>query len=160
MTIISVCTSVLTYMLAVLQPGDKIVKVSASFGNDIWDAINYGQVMYAIKTRNGQVYMKLQSNGGDTSVMQVSQPQTVCASDRCLCSDCLYGSCTATLLHHCHCTCGWLLRRCTATSCKSVDYMHIVVDLTTACPHLLEHLYTEHGHKLHTQHEHSQSRTS
>ncbi len=52
--------------------------------------------MYAIKTRNGQVYMKLQSNGGDTSVMQVSQPQTVCASDRCLCSDCLYGSCTAT----------------------------------------------------------------
>ncbi|DBB14040.1 hypothetical protein WJX82_011515 [Trebouxia sp. C0006] len=53
-----------------VQPGDKIVKVSASFGNDIWDAINYGQVMYAIKTRNGQVYMKLQSNGGDTSVMQ------------------------------------------------------------------------------------------
>ena len=92
--------------------------------------------MYAIKTRNGQVYMKLQSNGGDTSVMQVSQPQTVCASDRCLCSDCLYGPCTATLLHHCHCTCGWLLRRCTATPCKSVDYMHIVVDLTTACPHL------------------------
>lgn len=58
------------------------MKVSASFGNDIWDAINYGQVMYAIKTRNGQVYMKLQSNGGDTSIMQVSQPQTVYASDK------------------------------------------------------------------------------
>ncbi|KAL0034948.1 hypothetical protein WJX79_001966 [Trebouxia sp. C0005] len=26
-----------------VQPGDKIMKVSASFGNDIWDAINYGQ---------------------------------------------------------------------------------------------------------------------
>lgn len=56
----------------IMQPGDKILKVSASFGNDIWDAINYGQVMYAIKTRNGQVYMKLKSNGGDISVMQVS----------------------------------------------------------------------------------------
>ena len=55
-----------------MQPGDKILKVSASFGNDIWDAINYGQVMYAIKTRNGQVYMQLKSNGGDISVMQVS----------------------------------------------------------------------------------------
>lgn len=52
-----------------VQPGDKILKVSASFGNDIWEAINYGQVMYAIKTRNGQVYMKLQSNGGDRSIM-------------------------------------------------------------------------------------------
>lgn len=56
-----------------LQPGDKILKVSASFGNDIWEAINYGQVMYAIKTRNGQVYMKLQSNGGDRNIMLVSQ---------------------------------------------------------------------------------------
>ena len=62
----------------VVQPGDKILKVSASFGNDIWDAINYGQVMYAIKTRNGQVYMKLQSNGGDVSVMQVSGCNCTC----------------------------------------------------------------------------------
>ena len=54
-----------------MQPGDKILKVSASFGTDIWDAINYGQVMYAIRTRNGGVYLKLQSNGGDTTVMQV-----------------------------------------------------------------------------------------
>lgn len=53
-----------------IQPGDKILKVSASFGTDIWDAINYGQVMYAIRTRNGGVYLKLQSNGGDTTVMQ------------------------------------------------------------------------------------------
>lgn len=56
-----------------VQPGDKILKVSASFGNDIWDAINYGQVMYAIKTRNGQVYMQLKSNGGDISVMQEAE---------------------------------------------------------------------------------------
>ena len=27
--------------------------------------------MYAIRTRNGGVYLKLQSNGGDTTVMQV-----------------------------------------------------------------------------------------
>ena len=54
------------------QVGDKILKVSASFGNDIWEAINYGQVMYAIKTMSGQVYMQLQSNGGDTSAMEVS----------------------------------------------------------------------------------------
>jgi hypothetical protein len=27
-----------------LQPGDKIVKISASFGDDVWDAQNYGQV--------------------------------------------------------------------------------------------------------------------
>lgn len=64
----------------VVQPGDKILKVSASFGNDIWDAINYGQVMYAIKTRNGQVYMKLQSNGGDVSVMQVSGCNCPCSA--------------------------------------------------------------------------------
>ena len=56
--------------------------------------------MYAIKTRNGQVYMKLQSNGGDTSVMQVSQPQTACASDRHLCSHCLHGFSTG-LPKHC-----------------------------------------------------------
>ena len=26
------------------QPGDKIVQVSASFGDDVWDAKNFGQV--------------------------------------------------------------------------------------------------------------------
>lgn len=29
-----------------LQPGDKIVQISASFGDDVWDAQNYGQVRY------------------------------------------------------------------------------------------------------------------
>ena len=33
--------------------------MSASFGEDIWDAKNFGQVMYAMKTRNGDVYMEL-----------------------------------------------------------------------------------------------------
>ncbi len=41
--------------------------VSASFGTDVWEAKNFGQVMYAIKTRNGQVYMKLKRNFGDLS---------------------------------------------------------------------------------------------
>ena len=61
-----------------LQPGDKILKVSASFGTDIWEAINYGHVMYSIKTRNGQVYLQLRSNGGDTSIMQVSYTAIYC----------------------------------------------------------------------------------
>jgi hypothetical protein len=51
--------------------GDKIVKVSASFGDDVWDALNFGQVMYAIKTRNGEVYMQLKKNYGDTSALLV-----------------------------------------------------------------------------------------
>lgn len=45
--------------IARLQPGDKVIKVSASFGDDIWDAKNFGQVMYAMKTRNGDVYIEL-----------------------------------------------------------------------------------------------------
>jgi hypothetical protein len=30
------------------------MKVSASFGNEIWSAESYGQVIYAIKNRNGR----------------------------------------------------------------------------------------------------------
>jgi hypothetical protein len=54
-----------------LQPGDKIVQISASFGTDVWDAQNYGQIMYAIRTRNGTVYMKLKRNFGDMKALQV-----------------------------------------------------------------------------------------
>lgn len=54
-----------------LQPGDKIVKISASFGTDVWEAQNYGQIMYAIRTRNGTVYMKLKRNFGDMSALKV-----------------------------------------------------------------------------------------
>ena len=46
--------------------------MSASFGADVWDAKNYGQVMYAIKTRNGEVYMRMQRRGGDMSILEVS----------------------------------------------------------------------------------------
>lgn len=55
-----------------MQVGDKIAKVSASFGTDVWDAQNFGQVMYAIKTRNGDVYLKMKRNFGDTSGLMVS----------------------------------------------------------------------------------------
>ena len=54
-----------------MQVGDKIVGVSASFGTDVWDAQNFGQVMYAIKTRNGDVYLKMKRNYGDTSALMV-----------------------------------------------------------------------------------------
>jgi hypothetical protein len=53
-----------------IQPGDKIVQISASFGSDVWDAQNYGQIMYAIRTRNGTVYMKLKRNFGDMKALQ------------------------------------------------------------------------------------------
>ena len=78
-----------------LQPGDKILKCSASFGNDIWDAQNYGQVVYAIKTRNGEVYLQLLDNGGDTSVMQVS----FCMSYTCHVMSCHVMSYTEDMLN-------------------------------------------------------------
>jgi len=46
------------------------VNVSASFGSDVWEAKNYGQVVYAIKTRNGQVYLRLQRKYGDLTALQ------------------------------------------------------------------------------------------
>ena len=57
--------------MAVCQVGDKIEAVSASFGTDVWEAKNFGQVMYAIKTRNGDVYIKFKRNYGDTSFLMV-----------------------------------------------------------------------------------------
>ena len=51
--------------------GDKIVNVSASFGTDVWEAKNFGQVMYAIKTRNGDVYLKFKRKFGDLSALEV-----------------------------------------------------------------------------------------
>lgn len=47
------------------------MKISASFGTDVWEAQNYGQIMYAIRTRNGTVYMKLKRNFGDMSALKV-----------------------------------------------------------------------------------------
>ena len=61
------------------QPGDQIVAISASFGTDVWEAKNFGQVMYAIKTRNGQVYMKLKRNFGDLSSFVVRARDLRCS---------------------------------------------------------------------------------
>lgn len=53
-----------------VEVGDKVVAISASFGSDVWEARNYGQVMYAIKTRAGGVYLKFESKYGDVSALQ------------------------------------------------------------------------------------------
>lgn len=53
-----------------IEVGDKIVKISASFGEDVWEALNFGQVMYAIKTRNGQVYLRMRKLYGDLSALE------------------------------------------------------------------------------------------
>lgn len=47
------------------------MELSASFGDDIWPAGNYGQTMYAIKTRNGQLYFKFKKMYGDLSAFEV-----------------------------------------------------------------------------------------
>lgn len=53
-----------------IQPGDKVVQISASFGSEVWDAQNFGQIMYAIRTRSGTVYLKIKRNFGDMSMLQ------------------------------------------------------------------------------------------
>mmetsp|Transcript_36272 Transcript_36272/g.43806 ORF Transcript_36272/g.43806 Transcript_36272/m.43806 type:complete len:334 (+) Transcript_36272:68-1069(+) len=53
-----------------VEIGDKIIKISASFGPEVWEAENYGQVMYAMKTRSGGIYMQLEKNYGDLSKME------------------------------------------------------------------------------------------
>lgn len=45
--------------------------ISASFGDDVWEAQNFGQIMYAIRTRSGDVYLKIKRNFGDMSALQV-----------------------------------------------------------------------------------------
>lgn len=92
--------------VSLLQAGDKILKCSASFGNDIWDAKQFGNVVYAIKTRNGAVYLQLLSNGGDLSVMKVSETQPSLFRDSCrvyspvhLCSTSLLQLCQTVWWH-------------------------------------------------------------
>lgn len=53
-----------------VEVGDRVMNISASFGSDVWEAKNYGQVVYAIKTRNGEVYLRLQRNFGDLTSLQ------------------------------------------------------------------------------------------
>lgn len=67
-----------------LQVGDKIQEVSASFGPDVWEARNYGQVMYAIKTRNGQVYLKLLKRDGNLDILEARAPLRPPLSPSCL----------------------------------------------------------------------------
>ena len=55
------------------QVGDKVVNISASFGSDVWEALNFGQVIYAIKTRNGQVYLRLKRNYGSTAALEEAE---------------------------------------------------------------------------------------
>merc|ERR1712048_138277 len=43
--------------------GDTLLAVSASFGSEIWPAMNYPQTMMSINTRIGNVYLKLESVG-------------------------------------------------------------------------------------------------
>ena len=57
----------------VFEIGDKILKVSASFGDEIWDADSYGQVVYAIKNRNGDIYLQMQKMNGDLSSLEASK---------------------------------------------------------------------------------------
>lgn len=52
------------------EMGDKIVQISASFGPEMWAAENYGQVMYAMKTRSGDIAMVLEKRGGDLSCFE------------------------------------------------------------------------------------------
>eukprot|EP00803_Ostreobium_quekettii_P004328 evm.model.scf_823.4 EVM.evm.TU.scf_823.4 scf_823:18991-22323(+) len=53
-----------------IEVGDKVMQVSASFGDDVWDAKNFGQVMFAIRTRNGGVFIKVKRMFGDVSQIE------------------------------------------------------------------------------------------
>ena len=53
-----------------ITPGDKLLRVSASFGDETWEALNYGQIMYAIRTRAGDVYLQLLKRGGDMTIFE------------------------------------------------------------------------------------------
>jgi hypothetical protein len=57
----------------VFEIGDKIEGVSASFGDEVWPAESFGQVMYAMKNRNGDIYLKMKKMFGDFSAMEVEK---------------------------------------------------------------------------------------
>lgn len=50
--------------------GDKVVNISASFGEEVWEAENYGQTMFAMKTRSGTVYMRFRKCNGDLTPIE------------------------------------------------------------------------------------------
>ena len=55
------------------EVGDRIMKVSASFGDEIWGAESYGQVIYAMKNRNGDIYLQMKKMNGDLSALETSK---------------------------------------------------------------------------------------
>jgi len=62
--------------------GDKITKVSASFGNEIWEADSYGQVIYAMKNRNGDIYLQMKRMNGDLSALDFTEKNSGFKSER------------------------------------------------------------------------------
>jgi len=62
--------------------GDKIEAVSASFGDEIWGAESYGQVMYAIKNRNGDIYLKMTDMDGDISALEQNEKSSAFKNER------------------------------------------------------------------------------
>lgn len=65
-----------------MKVGDRIVRCSASFGEDIWDAENYGQVVYAIKTRSGGIYLQLEKRGGDVTIFEFDEVDDITRMQR------------------------------------------------------------------------------
>lgn len=64
------------------QIGDKIEAVSASFGDEVWGAESYGQVMYAIKNRNGDIYLKMIDMDGDVSALEQNEKSSAFKNER------------------------------------------------------------------------------
>ncbi|EEH55744.1 uncharacterized protein MICPUCDRAFT_34253 [Micromonas pusilla CCMP1545] len=62
--------------------GDKVTKVSASFGDEIWDADSYGQIIYAMKNRNGDIYLQLRQMNGDLSALEQNEKSSGFKNER------------------------------------------------------------------------------
>jgi hypothetical protein len=82
------------------QPGDKLLYVSASFGPDVWEAKNFGQVMYAVRTRNGGLYFKLLKRNGDLSIFEVRDLASYDFTPLLTLLHCATAACTSRLLKH------------------------------------------------------------
>jgi hypothetical protein len=111
------CAQLLNYSLLV-QPGDKLLAVSASFGPDVWEAKNFGQVMYAVRTRNGGLYFKLLKRNGDLSIFEVRR----CAS---IVSSALYSS-ELHLTPEASKPFQECLRKCASSGCNSTLDIHLL----------------------------------
>eukprot|EP00747_Dinoflagellata_sp_TGD_P167267 gnl/TRDRNA2_/TRDRNA2_191362_c0_seq1.p1 gnl/TRDRNA2_/TRDRNA2_191362_c0~~gnl/TRDRNA2_/TRDRNA2_191362_c0_seq1.p1 ORF type:complete len:382 (-),score=79.19 gnl/TRDRNA2_/TRDRNA2_191362_c0_seq1:324-1469(-) len=59
-----------------IQVGDQLLAVSAPFGDEIWPAGSFAQTEMSIKTRIGDMYMKLLSRGGDTDVLRQTRDKS------------------------------------------------------------------------------------